>query len=117
MDLIGEWATLCFPSVAWVFAGKFFSQLRDKELGLACMRAYNDWMLEAWCATAPDRFISCQVPWLATRRWLPKNCAGMPNVASNASVSPRTHTGRASPASTRPSGTRSLPSAKRLAPS
>ena len=65
MDLIGEWASLCFPSIAWGFAGKVFSQMKDRELGLASVRAYNDWMLEEWCGVAPDRFIACQVPWLA----------------------------------------------------
>ena len=65
MDLIGEWAQLCFPSIVWGFAGKLFSQMKDQELGLASLRAYNDWMLEEWCAVAPDRFIACQVPWMA----------------------------------------------------
>lgn len=65
MDLIGEWASLCFPSIAWGFAGKVFSQMKDRELGLASMRAYNDWMLEEWCGIAPERYIACQVPWLA----------------------------------------------------
>ena len=65
MDLIGNWASLCFPSIAWGFAGKRFSQMKDQELGLASMRAYNDWMLEEWCGADPNRFIACQVPWLA----------------------------------------------------
>src|SRR5690606_26974549 len=25
--------------------------------GLACIRAYNDFVLDEWCATAPDRYI------------------------------------------------------------
>lgn len=65
MDLIGEWAQLCFPSIVWGFAGKLFSQMKDQKLGLASLRAYNDWMLEEWCGVAPDRFIACQVPWMA----------------------------------------------------
>jgi len=65
MDVIGEWASLCFPSIAWGFAGKVFSQMKDRELGYASFRAYNQWMLEEWCRAAPERFIPCQVAWLA----------------------------------------------------
>jgi predicted TIM-barrel fold metal-dependent hydrolase len=65
MDLCGVWATLCFPSILFGFAGWRFSRLSDPELGLACVRAYNDWMLEEWCGTASDRYIPCQIPWLS----------------------------------------------------
>src|SRR5699024_6607674 len=65
MDLVGAWASLCFPSIAWGFAGKVFSQMRDRDLGFASFRAYNDWMLEEWCGAAPERYIPCQVAWLA----------------------------------------------------
>jgi predicted TIM-barrel fold metal-dependent hydrolase len=37
----------------------------DPDLGQACLRVYNDWMLEEWCGAAPDRYIPCQLPWLA----------------------------------------------------
>jgi predicted TIM-barrel fold metal-dependent hydrolase len=33
-------------------------------LGLAAVRAWNDWHLEGWCAKYPDRFIPQQVTWL-----------------------------------------------------
>lgn len=65
MDITGVWASLCFPSSIWGFAGKRFSAMGDQELGLACVRAYNDWLLEEWCGAAPDRYIPCQLPWLA----------------------------------------------------
>ena len=65
MDLVGVWASLCFPSVLWGFAGWRFARIHDAELGLASLKAYNDWMIEEWCATAPDRFLPCQLPWLA----------------------------------------------------
>jgi len=29
----------------------------DLDLGLACIQAWNDWMIDEWCATAPGRFI------------------------------------------------------------
>ncbi len=65
MDLTGTWASLCFGSTLWGFAGTRFSTMSDPELGRACLQAYNDWMLDEWCAADPDRFIPCQLPWLA----------------------------------------------------
>ena len=32
------------------FCGQTFMDGNDKEPGLACVRAYNDWMIEEWCA-------------------------------------------------------------------
>ena len=65
MDVAGIWASLCFGSTLWGFAGSRFARMRDPELGLASLHAYNDWMIEEWCATDRDRFIPCQLPWLA----------------------------------------------------
>ncbi len=65
MDQAGVWASLCFGSVIWGFAGTRFSKMNDAELGLACLRAYNDWHIDEWCAADPRRFIPCQLPWLA----------------------------------------------------
>jgi predicted TIM-barrel fold metal-dependent hydrolase len=65
MDLTGVWAQLCFPSLIWGFAGWRFSRMRDAEAGLASLRAYNQWMLEEWCGTDRNRFLPCQLPWLA----------------------------------------------------
>jgi predicted TIM-barrel fold metal-dependent hydrolase len=31
------------------FCGQTFYEGNDKDLGLACVRAYNDWMVEEWC--------------------------------------------------------------------
>ncbi len=31
------------------FCGQTFYEGEDKELGLACVEAYNDWMIEEWC--------------------------------------------------------------------
>lgn len=64
MDVTGVWAQLCFGSIVWGFAGSRFARMKDAELGLACLRAYNDWMVEEWCASAPDRYIACQLPWM-----------------------------------------------------
>lgn len=57
MDQDGVLASLVFPSTFPRFCGQTFSEAKDKELGLACLRAYNDWMLEEWCGAAPGRFI------------------------------------------------------------
>lgn len=64
MDLGGVYASLCFPSDLPGFAGRRFNRMKDKELGLACVRAWNDWMYESWFTKYPDRFIPCQIPWL-----------------------------------------------------
>lgn len=56
MDLDGVWGALCFPSFPR-FAGTVFLDAQDKDLALLCVRAWNDFVLEEWCATAPDRFI------------------------------------------------------------
>lgn len=65
MDIGGIWASLNFPSVIAGFAGTVFAKSKNQELGLACARAWNDWMLNEWCATAPDRFVPMQIPWLS----------------------------------------------------
>lgn len=64
MDISGIIASLCFPSMVFGFAGRRFAAIPDRELGFACMRAYNDWFLEEWRGAYPDRFIASQVPWL-----------------------------------------------------
>lgn len=64
MDVDGVWASLCYPSLIAGFAGSMFSQTSDVDLGRACMRAWNDWHLDEWVATAPERFIPVQLPWL-----------------------------------------------------
>lgn len=40
---------MCFPHVTR-FCGQMFLERRDKELSLLCLRIYNDWILEEWCA-------------------------------------------------------------------
>ena len=65
MDINGIWASLCFPSLVAGFCGAVFSRAEDPELGLACMRAWNDWHLDVWAGTYPDRIIPLQLPWLA----------------------------------------------------
>ena len=65
MDINGVWASLCFPSLVAGFCGSVFMRSDDPELGLACLRAWNDWHLEVWAGTYPERIIPLQLPWLA----------------------------------------------------
>ncbi|HVW32134.1 MAG TPA: amidohydrolase family protein [Acidimicrobiia bacterium] len=65
MDLNGVWASLCFPSITWGFAGTTFARMPDRDAGFACVQAYNDWVVEDWCGSQPDRLIPCQVTFMA----------------------------------------------------
>jgi predicted TIM-barrel fold metal-dependent hydrolase len=56
MDLDGVQAALCFPQFP-KFAGTLFRESEDMELARLCSAAWNDFVLDEWCATAPDRFI------------------------------------------------------------
>lgn len=56
MNQAGVLASLCFPSVTR-FCGQLFWEASDKEFALTCLKAYNDWMIEEWCGSAPGRYI------------------------------------------------------------
>ncbi|HEX4220550.1 MAG TPA: amidohydrolase family protein [Acidimicrobiales bacterium] len=43
-------AAVCFPNSLPRFAGQTFSEREDKELAFLCIQAYNDWMIDDWCA-------------------------------------------------------------------
>jgi predicted TIM-barrel fold metal-dependent hydrolase len=64
MDVNGVLASLNFPSAPFGFAGTRFLRMKDHELGLACVRAFNDWTLDVWAAPYPERIIPCQLTWL-----------------------------------------------------
>lgn len=64
MDLNGVWASLCFPSITWGFAGTTLSRIPDVDAAFACIQTYNDWVVEEWAGPHPDRFIPCQLPFL-----------------------------------------------------
>ncbi|MCH1512271.1 MAG: amidohydrolase family protein [Acidimicrobiales bacterium] len=62
MDLNHVEASLCFPNYPR-FCGQLFSEADDLELGLLCIQAYNDWMIEEWCGDSDGRLIPlCIVP-------------------------------------------------------
>jgi len=56
MDTDGVEAALCFPSFPGFGGGTFF-RAPDKELALLCVKAWNDFYVDEWCATDPSRFI------------------------------------------------------------
>jgi predicted TIM-barrel fold metal-dependent hydrolase len=63
MDSLGIWAMALYPNVGG-FGNQGFLQLGDPELMLACVRAYNDFLLD-WIEPDPRRFI----PIMATPFW------------------------------------------------
>ncbi|HWE66407.1 MAG TPA: amidohydrolase family protein [Acidimicrobiales bacterium] len=65
MDRAGIWASLCFPSLVSGFCGAVYSRARDRDLGLACLLAFNDWHNDVWAGTYPERIIPLQLPYLA----------------------------------------------------
>jgi uncharacterized protein len=53
--------SVLYPTLAGV-AGELFGSLETPELELACVQAYNDWLIEEW-ADLSDRFVpQCIVP-------------------------------------------------------
>ena len=61
MDSAGIDYSVLYPTVAGL-AGETFGRLQDSELEIACVRAYNDWLIDEW-ASASNRFIpQCLVP-------------------------------------------------------
>jgi predicted TIM-barrel fold metal-dependent hydrolase len=56
MDINHVEASLSFPTFPR-FCGQTFAEAKDKELAEACVRAYNDWMVEEWCGDSGGRLI------------------------------------------------------------
>ncbi len=67
MDQSGVLASLVFPTITR-FCGQLFMEASDRDFGLVCLKAYNDWMIEEWCAAAPGRYI----PLVLIPMWDPK---------------------------------------------
>jgi len=61
MDSDGVDYSVLYPTVAGC-AGETFGRITDPDLELACVQAYNDWLIDEWAA-ASDRFVpQCVVP-------------------------------------------------------
>jgi predicted TIM-barrel fold metal-dependent hydrolase len=56
MDIDGVHAQLGFPTFPG-FAGKTFVEAADKDLALLCVQAWNDFCVDEWCGSHPDRLI------------------------------------------------------------
>ncbi|MBA3654784.1 MAG: amidohydrolase [Actinobacteria bacterium] len=61
MNVNGVLGSMCFPSFPQ-FCGQLFARSTDKDMGLAMLRAYNDWHIDGWCGTYPGRFIPLTLP-------------------------------------------------------
>jgi predicted TIM-barrel fold metal-dependent hydrolase len=60
MDAGGVLAALNFPN--WTgFAGQVLNQGPDLDVNEVMIKAYNDWHIDEWCGSAPDRFIPCGI--------------------------------------------------------
>ncbi|GGV30134.1 amidohydrolase [Actinomadura cremea] len=70
MNEAGILASMTFPTFP-AFCGQTFYRGADKELGLACIEAYNNWMIDEWCAAAPGRYI----PLTLIPLWDPRKAA------------------------------------------
>jgi hypothetical protein len=59
MDLDGAAVQTCFPNFPNFpkFAGARFFNSKDPELARLRVQAWNDYVLDEWCAVSPDRFI------------------------------------------------------------
>jgi predicted TIM-barrel fold metal-dependent hydrolase len=56
MDANGILASMNFPTMAG-WNARTFAEGENKELGLIMLRAYNDWAIDEWAGSYPDRFI------------------------------------------------------------
>lgn len=70
MDVNHVEASLSFPSFPR-FCGQTFYERHDKELADLCVKAYNDWMLDEWCAGSGGRL----VPLIIVQLWDPEKAA------------------------------------------
>jgi predicted TIM-barrel fold metal-dependent hydrolase len=52
MDANHVQAAINYPNTFPRFAGQGFAERADKELALASLRIYNDWMIDEWCGGA-----------------------------------------------------------------
>jgi predicted TIM-barrel fold metal-dependent hydrolase len=64
MDLNGVWASVNFPSQITGFCGRVFFMAEDRDLGMACIRAWNDWLYEAWHVPYPERIVPLGITYL-----------------------------------------------------
>lgn len=61
MDAAGIEHAVLYPTVAGV-GGQNFGRIEEPELELACVQAYNDWLIEEWASVSPRLVPQCLVP-------------------------------------------------------
>ena len=60
MSAGGTLAGLNFPN--WTgFSGQVLNEGPDRVVNEVMIKAYNDWHVDEWCASYPDRFIPCGI--------------------------------------------------------
>jgi predicted TIM-barrel fold metal-dependent hydrolase len=52
----GIFASVAFPTLPG-FAGRKFQTFADKDLAQVCVRAWNDFIFDEWCAAEPELFV------------------------------------------------------------
>jgi predicted TIM-barrel fold metal-dependent hydrolase len=61
LDAAGIDYSVLYPTIAGL-AGETFGVIRDPELELDCVRAYNDWLIEEWAGCSSRFLPQCIVP-------------------------------------------------------
>ncbi|MBF8299046.1 MAG: amidohydrolase 2, partial [Dehalococcoidia bacterium] len=61
MDLDRVDFSVLYPNVGGL-AGETFGKLADPALELACVQAYNDWIVDEWAKTSPRLVPQCIIP-------------------------------------------------------
>ena len=115
-DMDQNWVefSMIYPTLPR-FCGQMFYEGTDKDLGMACVLAYNNWLVEEWCGDSGGRLIPvCIVPLWDVQ-------AAAAEVRRNAARGPwpsaRSPTTSGCPACTRTTGIRSSPPVPRRGPS
>jgi hypothetical protein len=106
MDTNHVEAAINFPNTFPRFCGQGFSERPDKEVALACIQIYNDWMIDEWAGgSGRGRLIPLTLIHCGTRPWPPPRCAAARPRARTRCRSRRTRASWASPRSTPAPGT------------
>jgi predicted TIM-barrel fold metal-dependent hydrolase len=69
MDIGGVWASVNFPSQITGFCGRVFFNAKDRDLGLACIKAWNDWLFDEWHLAYPERIVPLGITYLSDPQW------------------------------------------------
>jgi predicted TIM-barrel fold metal-dependent hydrolase len=67
----GICASAAFPTLPG-FSGDLFLKFKDRELSHLCVEAYNDFIIDEWCAAGPK---GLYVPMVLTKLWDPEATA------------------------------------------